>query len=455
VADGALLDYESATEHAIEVEVTDPGALTATQVFTIAVTNVNEAPSIEGLDASEVAEGSVEGTVVGGVGASDPDAGEMLSYALIDDADGRFVIDPDTGVISVAAGATLDYENAMQHGIEVEVTDAGGLSASQVFAIDVTNVNEQPAIQELSANGVIEGATDGTVIGTVAAFDADGDSGLAFELTDDAQGRFAIDPATGVITVADGTLLDYDDASQHSVEVTVTDPGGLSDVATYVIELHKDNSGNDALTGDDGDNVLDGGPGDDIFHGGNGNDHLIGGPGDDFMFGENDDDLLDGDDGNDQMFGGRGADRLNGGDGADEMFGNAGDDILIGGDGADLLYGDADNDVLVGGAGDDVLRGGDGADRFVFESPDDGLDVILDFASDDVLAIGDMLVGFADGAEAAFVRLVDDGSATTVEVDVDGAANGESYQPIVVLDAITGTSLEDLVSAGQIDFWLS
>ena len=66
-----------------------------------------------------------------------------------------------------------------------------------------------------------------------------------------------------------------------------------------------------------------------------------------------------------------------------------------------------------------------------------------------------MLVGFADGDEAGFVRLVDDGTDTTVEIDLDGAANGDGFQAIAVLQGVTGTSLTDLVDAGQIDFWLS
>ena len=96
----------------------------------------------------------------------------------------------------------------------------------------------------------MEEAPNGTVIGTVFALDPDMDNALTFALTDDADGRFAIDPDSGVITVADATLLDHDAAAQHSIEVRVTDAHGLSDTATYVVELLKDNSGNDTLLGE-------------------------------------------------------------------------------------------------------------------------------------------------------------------------------------------------------------
>ena len=51
-------------------------------------------------------------------------------------------------------------------------------------------------------------------------------SNFTFSLTDDAGGRFAIDSSTGELTVADGSLLDYETATSHNVTVEVTDAGG-------------------------------------------------------------------------------------------------------------------------------------------------------------------------------------------------------------------------------------
>jgi Ca2+-binding RTX toxin-like protein len=362
---------------------------------------------------------------------------------------------------------------------------------SQPTESQPTPVNHAPAIGELSANAVVENAADGTLVGVVAATDPDAGDALTYALLDDAGGRFTIDPTSGAITVADGALLDYETADQHSVVVQVTDAGGLSATATFAIAVQFDNSGDDALTGGAGDDVIDGGPGDDQIFGEGGNDQLNGGGGDDELDGGDGDDVLDGGDGTDFLTGGAGADQLRGGAGNDMLFGDDGDDWLIGGDGADQLHGglgndrmdggDGDdrllgnsgadvldggagndalfgslgNDVLRGGAGNDTLSGGMDADRFVFDSVGDGVDVITDFEAGDVLAIGNALTGFSAGQEAAFVRLVDDGTDTTVEVDADGAGGGSAFQSIAVLQGVTGTTLGALVNAGQIDFWLS
>ncbi|MEH2023149.1 M10 family metallopeptidase C-terminal domain-containing protein, partial [Nostoc sp.] len=52
---------------------------------------------------------------------------------------------------------------------------------------------------------------------------------------------------------------------------------------------------------------------------------------------------------------------------------------LIGTVGNDTIVGSSANNVLNGGAGNDVLYGGAGADKFVFNSKYEGIDIIKDF----------------------------------------------------------------------------
>ncbi len=84
--------------------------------------------------------------------------------------------------------------------------------------------------------------------------------------------------------------------------------------------------------------------------------------------------------------------------------------------GADHLFGDAGNDQLFGGPGNDILTGGAGADRFVFSSAAEGRDRITDFhpAEGDTLRLTGALAG-------ASVRMVDDGTSTTVQVHTTAA----------------------------------
>ena len=237
VADGTLLDYESATSHSVTVRVTDAGGLTYDETFAINLTNVNETPTDLSLSANSVAENAANGTVVGIVTGTDPDTGDTQSYSLTNTAGGRFAINASTGEITVADGTLLDYESATSHSVTVRVTDAGGLTYDETFAINLTNVNETPTDLSLSANSVAENAANGTVVGIVTGTDPDTGDTQSYSLTNTAGGRFAINASTGEITVADGTLLDYESATSHSVTVRVTDAGGLTYDETFAINL--------------------------------------------------------------------------------------------------------------------------------------------------------------------------------------------------------------------------
>ena len=78
VVNGAL-DFEAASSRTITVRATDTGGLTFDQTFTIAIGNVNEAPTNIALSNTTVAENSAVNTVVGALSGSDPD-GNALTY---------------------------------------------------------------------------------------------------------------------------------------------------------------------------------------------------------------------------------------------------------------------------------------------------------------------------------------------------------------------------------------
>ncbi len=175
-----------------------------------------------------MAENAANGTVVGTVHGVDSLPGAVLTYSLLDNAGGRFAIDANTGVITVANGSLLDFEAAASHGIRVQVKDQTGASFAKTFNITVTNVNEAPTDETLTGGSVLGNPANGTVVGTVHGIDPDAGSVLTYSLIDNAGGAFAINANTGVITVADGTKLVFGTATSHAIDVRVTDQGGLS-----------------------------------------------------------------------------------------------------------------------------------------------------------------------------------------------------------------------------------
>ena len=104
---------------------------------------VNNAPTFTSPpDSLEVAENSAGGTAVGTVAATDPDAGDTLTYSL-DPASGMLFSIGNGGNITVTADNALDHEGAPSYKATVTVTD-GKTPATHDVTISVTDVDEPP-----------------------------------------------------------------------------------------------------------------------------------------------------------------------------------------------------------------------------------------------------------------------------------------------------------------------
>lgn len=132
--------------------------------------------------------------------------------------------------------------------------------------------------------------------------------------------------------------------------------------------------GDDNVLGGKGNDKLDGGDGNDVVDGDDGNDKLFGQAGDDDLVGGKGNDHLDGGAGNDFLDGGDGNDKLTGGDGDDEIHGGSGNDNIIAGSGLNTVFADSGNDKITSGDGDDIVSGGDGNDKITSGGGDDDID---------------------------------------------------------------------------------
>ncbi|WP_287813529.1 cadherin domain-containing protein [Burkholderia sp.] len=239
VANGALLDFETQSAWNITVGATD-GKITGSKVFTINLVDVaGDTPTDSDGAANSVIEGAANGTYTGLTGSLVSPTGSPVTYSLISSAFGRFQINSTTGAVTVANGALLDFETQSAWNITVGATD-GKITGSKVFTINLVNGNDAPGTvsdTDGADNIVNEGAAVGTVVGIAAqAIDPNGDL-LTYSLVNNAGGRFAINASTGVITVANGALLDFESQSAWDVTVRATDGGGLYSEQLFTIDI--------------------------------------------------------------------------------------------------------------------------------------------------------------------------------------------------------------------------
>ncbi|PLK49628.1 cadherin domain-containing protein [Uliginosibacterium sp. TH139] len=249
VLDGSRLDYESATSYAITVRANSSDGSSSSTSFTITLTDADEfdvsAPVDFNLASNLVTENAANGSLVGITArALDQDASNnSISYSLSDDAGGLFTIDASTGVVTVANGAGLDFETTSSHNITVQASSADGSSSSASFTIHLADANEFSISAVTDSNGALnqitEDAANGTVVGITAnASDADASSNtINYSLSDDAGGRFAIDATTGLVSVADSALLDYESATSHTITVLATSADGSTSSQSFTIAL--------------------------------------------------------------------------------------------------------------------------------------------------------------------------------------------------------------------------
>lgn len=289
VKDGSKLDYEKVkSTHEVLITLSDAAGLTDTLIRTIHVIDVNEKPTVKDAEFA-VNENSKKGDSVGVVNASDPDVLNpdfgTLYYSLLDSTVGAaelFDID-NSGKITVAENANLNYETDSVYYVKVRVTDKE-LSDTATVKITLKDVSEKPKIiidddddgeddsdsicvahcdttgrgsdpsdpesKKTLTVAVNENSPTNTEVFSYVVDDEDlGEVGmLSVSLKDErnsgTDSLFKIEMKKVdekwkvVVSVKDGGKLDYEKIDpRHEVTVIVTDPNGLQDSIRRVIEV--------------------------------------------------------------------------------------------------------------------------------------------------------------------------------------------------------------------------
>jgi hypothetical protein len=122
------------------VRVTDLDGGSYTERMDIVLTDFNEAPTGIEPSAGEVLPDAANGTVVATLTTLDPDMtpwspiAESFTYALLDNARGRFALNDDR--IVVADGSRIDEGDSYE--LLIRSTDKGGLSTNQTVVISAS-----------------------------------------------------------------------------------------------------------------------------------------------------------------------------------------------------------------------------------------------------------------------------------------------------------------------------
>ena len=265
VADASMIDFESNPVFSLTVEVSDNGAgnLSDQAVITVTVNDVNEIPQIAN-QSFTLPENSAPGTVAGDVLATDPDAGQNLTYAImLGNTGNAFSINSSTGQLTVNSGPAINFEANHQFNLVVNVTDngPGNLTSSANVTVFLTDINEPPLIASQVFTVVIDGGLlvpdmNGLNIGIgdVLADEPDAGQDLIYEITGgNENAAWLIDAFSGHLDLINPHQLNLTETSSFNLNVTAIDdsPEMLKSTALIriIISVTNDADENDELTG--------------------------------------------------------------------------------------------------------------------------------------------------------------------------------------------------------------
>jgi len=178
----APADANGDNSYEVDVQVTDDTGAVATQMLTVDITDVNQAPTIVsdggvGVANLNVAENT---TAITTVAATDPD-GDALTYLISGGIDAaQFTLDSATGELSFLTGRDfenpLDFDGNGEYIVQVQAYDPDGLFSTQLVRVTVADVNEAPVVPGGSGTSAVNTSINETTttVTTVTATDVEG-----------------------------------------------------------------------------------------------------------------------------------------------------------------------------------------------------------------------------------------------------------------------------------------
>ena len=167
VAEGAVIDAEAVggSEISFKIKVSDSLGKSHVESFTLAVTNVEEAPSI---DITEV-DVSQNETLSQDLSVFDPE-GKDVTLALSEASE---LFDIEGGSLQSSRKITQEDVDAGAQTLTIVMTDSGtGLDATHNIVVNIKNVNDDPVFVTTS---LAEGSEGASYSQSLKATDADGD----------------------------------------------------------------------------------------------------------------------------------------------------------------------------------------------------------------------------------------------------------------------------------------
>ncbi|WP_420316915.1 leucine-rich repeat domain-containing protein [Ekhidna sp.] len=219
-------DFETQNQYSIEVEVSDSANHTLTKSFAIKIIEINQPPTDISISNAAIEEGFPENSTVGLLTTTDANIKDEHNYEIIEGEE-DFSLEGN----ALIAKRTFNHEEQAEYNVEIQSTDRQGASVTEIFTIQVTDVNEAPTGIVLDNTEINEDEAEGLLVAIISTIDEDEDDSYTYVI----RGVSAFSLSNDSL-FADRSF-DFEEQSSYEVTIRSTDAGGLAIEEDFIITI--------------------------------------------------------------------------------------------------------------------------------------------------------------------------------------------------------------------------
>ncbi|GAB4366513.1 MAG: hypothetical protein Kow00121_03960 [Elainellaceae cyanobacterium] len=224
-------DVSVKSTYDLQIRTVDSAGEFRISPLTITVVS-NQAPGDLTIDNSQIIETAAVGTTIGTLGATDPEGNTPITFALVDGVADNAPFVLENGVLKVKTA--LDFETKPAYTLKVRVTDSAGSSQILDLPIEIID-NQAPIAPSLSNSQILDTAAIGSLVGTLASIDPEGNNPVSFTLVDGAADNAAFTLTGNQLRV--NTALDSAVKDTYTLQIRTADAFGEFRVSTLMVTV--------------------------------------------------------------------------------------------------------------------------------------------------------------------------------------------------------------------------
>ncbi len=226
----AVIDFETAQEMTLDLEVSDNANPPATTILTkkVFIEDENDAPELGTLSLAIPENSSGQ---IAELRVNDPDVGQTHRFEIVGGTGSNLFRVSRSGELFVLEETPLSFELSSSYTLDILVVDNGTppLSSTSTLAISLTDVNEAASLNVESVS-VPETAEPGALVASLSVIDPEGspqDYVVSLQESVDSA-NFVFNSLSGELRIATGAKLDFETKRNLELKFEVKDTTGSS-----------------------------------------------------------------------------------------------------------------------------------------------------------------------------------------------------------------------------------